>query len=549
LADELGDATPDVQAILIDVLAARGDEIAKPTILAALGGVNQDVRIAALRALKVFGDESDVVRLAEAAANASGGERDASRASLNRLRGEDVDAAILAEAQGTHQSSVRAELIRSIPQRHVADAQPVLLATAQDEQEPVRVAAFEALGELAAESDLADLVNLLIEERGSDARNAAEDAVVATCLHSDDVAGRAEPILTAFPEAKEQVKASLLRVLGRVRGSQALEVIRRAVESPVPEVVDAAVRALAKWDNADVLDDLLRLARQSSTQTHQVLALRGYVRLTRLPSDRDPADTFKMLEGAMSLSEQDAEKKLVLSALTDVKLVAALDKARSYIGTEALRDEAAVATLALAKSLVATDIDEALAAIDEVRAAAIGAGAQKTLKETVAFIERHDGYIGTWLFAGPYKRDGKDANAVFNIAFGPETPDAHEVAWRPIAGARPDNPFVFDFDRFARESNCCAYVKALVRSPKEQPAKLEIGSDDAVKVWLNDELVHSKLVFRGINAAADKVDVTLKEGWNTLMLKIVQGSGGWGFTCGVKSPDGGALAGLEFKAE
>ena len=40
--------------------------------------------------------------------------------------------------------------------------------------------------------------------------------------------------------------------------------------------------------------------------------------------------------------------------------------------------------------------------------------------------------------------------------------------------------------------------------------------------------------------------MTLRAGWNTLMLKISQGGGGWGFACGVKTPDGGNIAGLRF---
>ncbi len=53
---------------------------------------------------------------------------------------------------------------------------------------------------------------------------------------------------------------------------------------------------------------------------------------------------------------------------------------------------------------------------------------------------------------------------------------------------------------------------------------------------------------RGLAIGHDKPKVTLKQGWNTLMLKISNGGGGWGFGCGVKTPDGENIAGLKIRA-
>lgn len=70
-----------------------------------------------------------------------------------------------------------------------------------------------------------------------------------------------------------------------------------------------------------------------------------------------------------------------------------------------------------------------------------------------------------------------------------------------------------------------------------------------MKAWLGGELVHENPVHRGLSPGRDKVDVSLEEGWNTLLLKIVQRRGSWGFACGVRAPDGQPLPGLKFKAE
>ena len=75
-----------------------------------------------------------------------------------------------------------------------------------------------------------------------------------------------------------------------------------------------------------------------------------------------------------------------------------------------------------------------------------------------------------------------------------------------------------------------------------------LGTDGAVKVWLNGQLVHTNKSFRPLSEAADTVNVSLNAGANDLLLKIVQGSGGWGVCCGVKAADGGNIAELGVSA-
>lgn len=76
-----------------------------------------------------------------------------------------------------------------------------------------------------------------------------------------------------------------------------------------------------------------------------------------------------------------------------------------------------------------------------------------------------------------------------------------------------------------------------------------MGSDDGIKVWLNDELVHSKDIIRGVTPADDVVQVILNEGKNTLMLKVVQISGGWGACARIRSQEGGKVEGLRVRVE
>jgi hypothetical protein len=76
--------------------------------------------------------------------------------------------------------------------------------------------------------------------------------------------------------------------------------------------------------------------------------------------------------------------------------------------------------------------------------------------------------------------------------------------------------------------NAVAYLKAKIWSRRERSATLLLGSDDGVKVWLNDKLVHANNALRGVSPDQDKVDVTLQKGANELLLKITNGGGDWG---------------------
>lgn len=95
-----------------------------------------------------------------------------------------------------------------------------------------------------------------------------------------------------------------------------------------------------------------------------------------------------------------------------------------------------------------------------------------------------------------------------------------------------------------------AYAFTWVRSPCAQSARLELGHDQAVKVWLN-----SRLVFHATEAgnlppkASAPVDIALETGWNHVLLKIAQPEKTWAFSLRLLQLDGSAFPDLEVNAE
>jgi hypothetical protein len=101
---------------------------------------------------------------------------------------------------------------------------------------------------------------------------------------------------------------------------------------------------------------------------------------------------------------------------------------------------------------------------------------------------------------------------------------------------------------FGGGEECVAYARTWVQCYDEQPARLEIGSDDGIKVWLNFRLVDSHNGTRALTPGEDKMDVNLSRGWNELLVKVTQHDQGWGFCARLLKPDGGHIEGLTFDA-
>ena len=79
-----------------------------------------------------------------------------------------------------------------------------------------------------------------------------------------------------------------------------------------------------------------------------------------------------------------------------------------------------------------------------------------------------------------------------------------------------------------------AYGSIALNVPREQSTVMHVGSDDAVKVWLNGVLVHNNPIDRGADDYKETFSVKLKKGRNILLVAVYQGWGGWSGFFGFK---------------
>jgi hypothetical protein len=378
---------------------------------------------------------------------------------------------------------------------------------------------------------------------------AAEAAIASIQSRVDNPDARAAFLLNPLADATGSQRMAILRLLGRTGSSKALEALRRELKEGSAQMHDATVRALSEWPDAKVIPDLIAIAREDPSQTNKVLALRGYVRVVALPSDRKPVETARMLGAALDIAPAN-EKKAILGALGAVGDVEALHLATPLMDNEDIRNEAITATLRIARAVAGVVPDEATAAANHALELSQDEAVKRNAAAVALAAERSRDFITDWFVSGPYKEEGKEKDALFDLEFAPEK--GEDAKWVKMP-ANPDRSrfWEMNFDAVSdiRGENRAAYLRTRIYVPKAQELQLEVGSDDAIKVWVNGKSVHSNNASRGNEPGQDKVKIQLNEGWNLLMMKIINGGGGWGANARLRTLDDKKVEGMKVKAE
>ena len=547
-AESLPSLPTDIQAAMIEALGRRGDAAAMPALVSATQAPSEPVRMAALRALGDIGDALAIPPLAEAAATATGHAQDVARESLDRIHGKGAAEAMLARLASATPAA-RTELILALGRRRETSAVPALLTLAESSDESQRTASFQSLALTADSTAVEKLIRLLTNAGDDTGRDVVEKTLIVVCSRSTRSEVCAAPVLKAAQTATGPLRCALLRVLGRINGAGPLQELRAACHDKDPAIQDAAIRSLADAGRPDAMADLLALANDASTLPHRVLALRGYWRAAALADKRPAAERLKMCEAGLAASKRPEEKKLGLIELANVPDIGAFKLVEPLLADTAIRAEAGLAIVQVARTTAAAHRNDAKAALSHLLATTPDAVVRDAAAALLNELEPAAGMITTWQVAGPYSEAGKTYRALFDIAFPPEKPGAQAVAWRDLpSGTQPDKPWLLDLLKFLGGEQRVAYVRAYVHSDTAQPARLNLGSDDGVKVWLNGTEVYANNTARPLKPESDKAAIALKQGWNILMLKITQNNMGWEFCARIVTPDGAPLSGLRFSA-
>ena len=348
LAEELPVVPERARVQIISALAASGQPGVRPVLVDNATSSSEAVRVASLNGLARLGTATEIPMLAARAGSASGDERAAARAALASIPGDEADAAIL-RAMGGAEAKIKVELIRAVGERGAVSAAAALLTAASDPDRPVRIESIRALREVAGWQQAPALLALLIKAPAADRRE-LERTVASAIRRSKE--GGVNDVIEAYQTATAvETRISLLNVLSAAGNSAGLPVFHQALDDSDADLQRAAISGLAGWPTPEPLDELLAFSRQARNPAWQILALRGYIKLSELPSNRTPAETANLLKAAMAAATRPDEMKAVLALAQRVVCPESLELARSVVGDSQVAAEARLAVTTLERQL------------------------------------------------------------------------------------------------------------------------------------------------------------------------------------------------------
>ena len=222
------------------------------------------------------------------------------------------------------------------------EAIPGLYASAQ-ENDDARESAYEAIGAIARAEHLEQVISLYFQTDEEAARQEAIRALIAVCRRIAPSPERSTARATIYTMAPTSLtRAGALEIFRALGDDILLPLVISACDDDDSIVKDGATAALSGWPTTTPLHEVYALANDSDPDTHQAVALAGYIRLLRLPSERSTEESVAEFTQAIALAADNPDTlRNILAGLSDLKSTEALSLAESFLATPTLHAEAA----------------------------------------------------------------------------------------------------------------------------------------------------------------------------------------------------------------
>jgi len=161
-----------------------------------------------------------------------------------------------------------------------------------------------------------------------------------------------------------------------------------------------------------------------------------------------------------------------------------------------------------------------------------------------------------WWVIGPFDNTGEGFPA-YDVEYPPEKEltlgaaypgkGGQPVAWRQVR-ALPDG-YLDLVPLFSERQHTVAYCLTYVYCPTDGPRTVLLGSDDCGKLFVNGRLVWGEAIGHSARRDQNGPRAEFHQGWNAVLLKVLQASGSWGAYFRVYDPQNGLKYSLVRTAE
>ncbi|MCL2743859.1 MAG: HEAT repeat domain-containing protein [Planctomycetaceae bacterium] len=342
LYKRIGDMSSRSRIVFFEIAAERSGADLLDSLTKALQGNDEIERLTALRTIGRLGDASTIPLLLDALEKGDAA-RNIAKEALTKFPANAVGAKLIEALQ---KSAIRNAAIDVIVAVKCYDAIDPMIPLAKSEDDTIADPIITGLGRLCDpdDTDLTRMLALYLASRPGAHREKVERAIVIICEKLPDAEKRADALLKIL-EKKDggltgQRLIDTLPLLGKVGNKRVAEMIRPLIDGNDPALQSAAVRAFCNFPNADYLDDIWKIAANNSSEQYRQWALRAFIRVATLKSERPESETLGLLKKAMNIATTASDKQWCLSRAATVRTMESVDWAASFLDDAVLSQTA-----------------------------------------------------------------------------------------------------------------------------------------------------------------------------------------------------------------
>ncbi|MHB1460378.1 MAG: alpha-mannosidase [Armatimonadota bacterium] len=163
-----------------------------------------------------------------------------------------------------------------------------------------------------------------------------------------------------------------------------------------------------------------------------------------------------------------------------------------------------------------------------------------------------EGYIYDWLACGAFRGDDihNSLDPLFATdAFPSSGGYTAGKSWQPIHAETMPVDFAKVQLNWDASEHCTAYTSVYVFSPDKQNATLSVGCDDKYASWLNGVEVGRSDAWQSYGVNWYKQSVTLRAGWNLLLMRVTNGTSFWQYSARFLGANGQPITNLKYQTD
>jgi len=309
LAGLLEKLDADVQAVIVLSFANGKNPSALMLAQKSLTSSNPSVRLAAVNALGLVGDDSTVAALLPLLAE-KGDLATAATESLGKLPGSGVTRA-LRKVLPTQQGAARACLIKVLGDRLDRDSFESFLSATADSDPAIRTAAFSSIGRTSHPDDLAKLLTLIPNAKTAQDQKGLSSALSLAARSNPNQNEAAALLEKELPAAQPAIRDLLIITLANMECEKASSALEKLLNNPDVDARKDVIRTLSGAKTPSTTRMLLQAAQKAQDPTERILALRGYLDGLDAQQNKKPVD----YKNVWPLASRQEEKDAILASL------------------------------------------------------------------------------------------------------------------------------------------------------------------------------------------------------------------------------------------